>query len=361
MFLKLFIANVKMILRNRQSFFWALMFPLMFTFIFGFFFGNSSSAGNVALLDNADNEISQSLRLAMDKSGLYKINDTYSSENDIKDAIKNSKISAGIIIPERYGEQTPESSTEIKIIYDPGNATTNAVITRILDQYSTALNYKVSNTKPIFSVVQEKISDKELNYFDFVLVGILGLALMNSSVIGISVSMSRYREDKILKRITTTPLKPWVFITAEVLSRLIVNVIQIVLILSIGIYFFNAHISGSIPILVILSMLGAILFQLIGFAIASFAKTTDAAQGMTTAITIPMMFLAGVFFPIDLLPAWLYMFVKYLPLAPLLRMIRGVALESLSPFDNPQNILIVIGWIVVALIISSYKFRLSDE
>ncbi|OGD65947.1 hypothetical protein A2215_04075 [Candidatus Berkelbacteria bacterium RIFOXYA2_FULL_43_10] len=361
MFLKLFIADVKMIFRNRQSFFWALMFPLMFTFIFGFFFGNSSSAGNVAYLDNANNEISQSLRSTMDQSGLFKINDTYSSVDDIKSAVKNSKISAGIVVPKGYGQQFADSSTELKIIYDPGNATTNAVIVGFLDQYSTALNYKISNTKQIFSVVQEKISDKELNYFDFVLVGILGLALMNSSVIGISVSMSRYREDKILKRITTTPLKPWMFITAEVLSRLIVNVIQIVLILSIGIYFFNAHINGSIPILVLLSMIGAVLFQLIGFAIASFAKSTDAAQGMTTAITIPMMFLAGVFFPIDLLPSWLYMFVKYLPLAPLLRMIRGVALESLSPFDNPQNILIVVGWIVVALIISSYKFRLSDE
>ena len=94
MFLKLFIADVKMIFRNRQSFFWALMFPLMFTFIFGFFFGNSSSAGNVAYLDNANNEISQSLRSTMDQSGLFKINDTYSSVDDIKSAVKNSKISA---------------------------------------------------------------------------------------------------------------------------------------------------------------------------------------------------------------------------------------------------------------------------
>jgi ABC-2 type transport system permease protein len=297
----------------------------------------------------------------MDSSGLFKIDDSYTSVDDIKIAIKNSKLSAGIIVPENYGSESPNAATQLKVIYDPGNATTNAVALSFLDQFTTSLNYKISGTKPIYSVAQEKTSDKELNYFDFVLVGILGLALMNSSVIGISVSMSRYREDKILKRITTTPLKPWMFITAEVLSRLIVNLIQIALILSIGIYAFNAHISGSIPILVVFSLLGAILFQLIGFTIASFAKSTDAAQGMTTAITIPMMFLAGVFFPIDLLPSWLYIFVKYLPLAPLLRIIRGVALESLPPFDNPQNILIVVAWIVIALIVSSYKFRLSDE
>jgi ABC-2 type transport system permease protein len=108
-------------------------------------------------------------------------------------------------------------------------------------------------------------------------------------------------------------------------------------------------------------MLGAFLFQMIGFVVASFSKTADAAQGMATAITIPMMFLAGVFFPIDSLPKWLYTFVQYLPLAPLLRIIRVVMLENSSPFFEPKNFIILVSWIVIALSISIYKFKLSDE
>jgi len=74
-----------------------------------------------------------------------------------------------------------------------------------------------------------------------------------------------------------------------------------------------------------------------------------------------MMFLAGVFFPIDSLPKWLYLIVQYLPLAPLLRILRGVMLEGNSPFFEPRNITIVAIWIVVSLGISIWKFRLSDE
>jgi len=44
-----------------------------------------------------------------------------------------------------------------------------------------------------------------------------------------------------------------------------------------------------------------------------------------------------------------------------LRMIRSVTLEAVSPFQDPRNIMIVGGWIVVCFIISVYKFRLSDE
>jgi ABC-2 type transport system permease protein len=95
--------------------------------------------------------------------------------------------------------------------------------------------------------------------------------------------------------------------------------------------------------------------------VASATKTTDAAQGMSVAITIPMMFLAGVFFPIDSLPKWLYAIVQYLPLAPLLRMIRGVTLEAVSPFSDPMNAIIVAGWIILAFGFSVWRFRLSEE
>jgi len=82
---------------------------------------------------------------------------------------------------------------------------------------------------------------------------------------------------------------------------------------------------------------------------------------MATAITIPMMFLAGVFFPIDSLPKWLYTFVQYLPLSPLLRIIRNVMLEGTSPFLTPKNSVIIVAWIAIALLVSIYKFKLSDE
>ena len=191
--------------------------------------------------------------------------------------------------------------------------------------------------------------------------GLIGLALMNASIQGIAITMANYREDKILKRITTTPLPSWKFVGAEVISRLTLNLLQVSLILAIGVYGFHAHIYGNLLLLYIFALLGGLLFQSIGFMVASVAKSTDAAQGMSVAITIPMMFLAGVFFPIDTLPKWLNSIVQYLPLAPLLRMIRTIGLEAGNPFTNPLNIEIVIGWIIICLLISIWKFRLADE
>jgi len=358
--LRLFVANLKILTRNKQALFWSFMFPLMFTFIFGLFFGKNSSVGTIAFVDRSNTEISHSIKKAMDESKMFKIIE----ENDLnkaKDLVKKNSVSAIVEIPESFAKQIPDADNQVDVLYDQGNAQVGSTVNSFVGHFLTQLNYQVQSVKPIFSVSQATLSDKELSYFDFVLAGILGLALMNSSVIGIAVGMTKYREDKILKRITTTPVKSWQFVSAEIVSRLVLNFAQIVLILLVGKYVFDAHIYGNVFMIFLLALIGAVLFQLMGFMIASFSKTTSAAEGMATAITIPMMFLAGVFFPIDSLPKWLYSIVQYLPLAPLLRMLRAVTLEAASPLQDPKNMIIVAGWIVVCFAISVYKFRLSDE
>lgn len=361
MFIKLLLADLKMLARNRHSLMWALIFPIIFTCIFGFFFGKNTTLGSVAFINHSQTELASGFKKALTDAEIFKIKEE-TDEAAAKEEVVKGATSAVIIIPEKFGDfADPNAPKSVKIIYDPANSQVNSALIGFAEQFFTTANFEMAQAQKIFTIKEEKINTRELTYFDFVMAGILGLALMNSSIIGISVGMTNYREDQILKRLTTTPLPSWKFIVAEIVSRLCVNMFQISIILLIAVYGFGAHIYGNVFIIYGLAILGAILFQLIGFMIASFSKTTDAAQGMATAVAIPMMFLAGVFFPIDQLPKWLSSVVEYLPLAPLLRMIRTVALDAASPLENPRNMILVVSWIVICLIISSWKFRLAKE
>jgi len=361
--LKLFIADLKLVFRNRQYAFWAVMFPLLFTFMFGFFFGDkSTSGGNLILINNSDSQVATTLVKAIEDSKQFNINRDITDPEKAKEQVEKNKAAASLVIPKDFGAMLPNAPREIEVIYDPGNSTVNAILFGFLDQFINQATFQAAGVKePLYSIKEVKTNPNELNYFDFILAGILGLALMNSNIISIAVGMSKYREDKILKRITTTPMKTWWFIVGEIASRLVMNFIQVSMILVIGKYLFHAHIYGNIFVVYLLALLGAVLFQLLGFVIASFVKTTDAAQGAATAITIPMMFLGGVFFPIDTLPKWLFSIVQYLPIAPLLRIIRAAVLEGESPLANPTNLIIVFVWIFATLIIASWKFRLTED
>ncbi|TSC92321.1 MAG: antibiotic transport system permease protein [Candidatus Berkelbacteria bacterium Licking1014_85] len=361
--IKLFFANLKMLVRNRQASFWMIMFPLMFTIIFGLFFsGGSSSIGSVAIFNESDAEIAKNIEKTIIDSKIFKINNEFKLD-EAKNEVLKTKLLAVILIPQNFGSMMPVSPKTINIFVNPANGPSNSIVTNLIDKILTNYNFAISGAQPIFSVKSENVisSSKEINYYDFILLGIIGMALMNSAIMGLAVSMAKYREDKILKRLITTPMPGWKFIAAELMARLVFNFIQVSIILGVGVYGFNAHIYGNIYLIYFLSLIGALMFQLIGFTIASLSKTTAAAEGMSTAIAIPMMFLAGVFFPIDQLPNWLFKIVQYLPLAPLLRLIRSVGTDSGKVFDDPQNIIIISVWIVITLLFSIFRFKFSEE
>jgi len=338
--IKLFFANIKMMARNKQALFWSFMFPLMFTVIFGFFFsGDKTNVGKVAILNNSQSQLAQQFEKTIINSKIFDKQD-FNNIDDAKNALKKNEITAVFEIPKNFGEIKPDSPKELIVHYDPANISASTIILNFTNNFLTGANFNVQNVQPIFSVKEEKTSTNNFNYYDFILIGMLGMALMNSSVQGIAISITKYREDQILKRLTTTPLKTWKFILAEVFSRLILNLCQISLILAIGVFGFHGHIYGSIALIYLISLVGALLFQAMGFAIASLSATTSAAEGMATAITIPMMFLGGVFFPIDQLPSWLYSIVKFLPLSPLLKIMRQVGLENTDLFVDPPNSII---------------------
>jgi len=61
----------------------------------------------------------------------------------------------------------------------------------------------------------------------------------------------------------------------------------------------TSEIAGSWLLIGALILLGSLAFIALGYVIASFASTEDAANGMTSAVQFPLMFLSGTFFPID--------------------------------------------------------------
>ena len=79
--------------------------------------------------------------------------------------------------------------------------------------------------------------------------------------------------------------------------RLLIAMVQAIIIVAVGTLFFGVEIVGSLLLTAGFVALGAVAFLSLGYVIASFAKTEDAANGMTSMIQFPMMFLSGRLLP----------------------------------------------------------------
>ena len=102
---------------------------------------------------------------------------------------------------------------------------------------------------------------------------------------------------------------------------------------------------------------GGLAFLALGYVIASFAKTEDSANGMTSMIQFPMMFLSGAFFQIDSMPQPLQVVARIIPLTYLADALRQVMVGGAAFAPLWVCAAVLLGWLVVCFGIAARKFQ----
>jgi len=199
-----------------------------------------------------------------------------------------------------------------------------------------------------------------VDYFDYVLPGLLAIGLMNFAMVGAAASVARYRELKILKRILATPLDPSKFVAGQVTARLALAMVQTAIIMIVGVLL-GASLGTGWPWLFAIATLGNLIFVSLGFAVAGRVSSVDAANNMAGLATTPLMFFGGSFFPVDSLPGWLQPIADNLPLTPLVDSMRAIALEGAAITDVGTELATIGMWIIASIALARASFRFSTE
>ncbi len=197
------------------------------------------------------------------------------------------------------------------------------------------------------------------DYYDFVVPGLLAMGLMQLLMVGIASAIARYREMQILKRIQVTPVSPAAFVAGQVLARLALAIVALALMMGVAVAL-GANIRGSWWSMMIIASAGNVVFLTLGFAIAGRAKTVDGANNLAGLSTIPLMFLSGMFFPVEVMPDFLQSVVQYLPITPVIDALRAVALEGAGFGDVAGELVILAGWIIGGFAAAAATFRFGD-
>ena len=202
--------------------------------------------------------------------------------------------------------------------------------------------------------------DADGNYFDFVLPGLLAMGLMNFALVGIAAAVARFREMRILKRITATPLRPSSFIAGQVGAYLLIAMGQTLIMLTTGVLL-GATVNGSWVYILALAALGNLIFLAGGFAVAGRVNSADAATNLAGLLTIPLMFLTGLFFPVESMPGFTQNVVQWLPMTPLVERMRMISLEGASLTDLGSQLALLGAWVLATFLIARSSFRFGGR
>jgi ABC-2 type transport system permease protein len=197
----------------------------------------------------------------------------------------------------------------------------------------------------------------EIKAIDYMFPGIIVMALM---VNGIMVAATIFVEERgkgIYRRLSLTPLKRHTIIGAQIIQRYMVTLIQTILLLAIGIFGFKVNITGNYFYFWLLLTFGSLCFLSIGFALATLIRSTRSATPICLIVFFMMLFLGGIFFPLDVMPDFMSVIAKFLPSTHLNDAIRLVVIEGAGLGTVWLDLLIVGAWFLVSLVVSIKFFR----
>jgi ABC-2 type transport system permease protein len=247
--------------------------------------------------------------------------ETIESEEDISSYMKDEDLPGVLVIPNDFGEKLQQSfvdpnvTVNVSFYYDPSEQTSSSILQNIISSSLYEFNIGLAGGRRVIGIDQISSISEEFEFIDFFIPGIIGLTIMTSCVYGSIERNTKFRKDGILRKLLTMPVSRSEWILSKMLFMLFLSFISTLVILAVGIIVWDMNIEMNLIIFVIgLIILASFLFSGLGMIIGRFVKDEETADMAGGAITFPMMFLAGTFFPLDQMPEYLQIFAQVLPL-----------------------------------------------
>jgi ABC-2 type transport system permease protein len=209
----------------------------------------------------------------------------------------------------------------------------------------------------IFGAVFDGQNWSGIPAIDYLLPGIIGMALMMACMTNNAVSITTDRDKGIYRRLSLTPLKRRTLLTGHVIVRYLVGLASTILLMVIGIAVFKAHVGGNYFLFWLVLTLGALAFVTLGFIISALVKNTQSAQALSMAVLFPLMFLGCCFWPLDVMPSFLRPLCEALPTYRMNTALRVITVEGASFSGIWQDLLVIVGWLVGSSILAVKFFK----
>ena len=176
---------------------------------------------------------------------------------------------------------------------------------------------QLSGGRRIIGLDQVSTITEDFDFIDFFIPGIIGFTIMTSCIYGSIERNTKFRKDGILRKLLTTPITRAEWIIAKMLFMLFLSFVSTLVILVFGVLVWGVslHINlFMIVFMIVIIIATSFLFSGIGMIIGRFVKEEETADMAGGAITFPMMFLAGTFFSLDMMPEFMQSIARILPL-----------------------------------------------
>ena len=208
----------------------------------------------------------------------------------------------------------------------------------------------------VFFTQVDILPTQGLSAVEFLVPGILGLAVMSSAMVSLGIATGFERSYGVLKRLGTTPLGTRRLVVAKIVATCVVEAAQLALLVIVGLVLGWRPASANWFLALVAVLLGTACFTGLGLTLAGRlrAEVNLAAQN---GLYLVLLLLGGIVIPSEELPSLVHNVARVLPSRGLSDALR----QSLTAQEFVTHPWIVLGvWALVTCATAMLLFRWSD-
>ena len=323
------VVSLKTFSREKSAMFFTIAFPIILILVFGTIFLNQDNVTfDLHVQDLDQTNSSAQLVKALELNGKVKIT-AVDPAIDATQYAKDRKVSLVLVIPRGYEKalarrlglmggipnaafRDPNASVTVTYIYD-ASASSTSTKTQLLQAGLAVVNQGLSGQPPFIRAVETSILAKKYRFIEFFVPGIIAMSVMTSSLSGAVTMNAELRQKGVIRKLSTTPITRTDWILSNILYQFVLAVISTAAILVVSYAVFSVRLQINAWLFVFL-VLEVFAFGGIGMILTRVANEAESAAAAANFIMFPMMFLAGSFFPIEMMPGFLQTIARILPL-----------------------------------------------
>ncbi|BAS27218.1 ABC transporter permease [Limnochorda pilosa] len=349
--------------RDRSAMFWGILFPVLLMGLIGSVFGDSALHFDVVAVvprstagsPSFGPSFGEAFITALKHMDLFTVREE-TLEVAMKD-LEQGRASLVVVLPEAPAAWPVGSEPlPVTVYHDAASQSAQAGVA-VIREVANRFDQSITGRPARVTVTAEARGGQGFSMFDYLLPGIIAMTLMQTGLMGVTWVVANYREQKVLKRVLTTPFRPGGFLAGLIGRFTVVNLFQAAIIFLVGTYVFHARTQGDLLQYAVVAAWGSVAFLALGMAISTVSRTAEAASNLGNLVAFPMMFLSGVFWPREMMPEVLQPFLGRLPLSPLVDALRAIASGTGTLFDHLGGLGYLTLWMVAAMAVAVWRFR----
>ncbi len=346
----------------------ALFIPVALLFIFGYAINTDVRHLPTVVLDQSRDVEAQTLLEAFANSQYFDLKYYARSHAEVTRLIDTGRAKVGVVIPPDFAQRLRgRGGAAIQVIVDASDpqvaaSGVNAATALGLSRSIAILARTTGGTAAEGGGLDVRIRawynpDQESALF--IVPGLIGALLMQTTITIMAVAVVRERERGTLEALIVSPLRRWEIMLGKIVPNLLVAYGQMTLALVVAHYVFDVPMRGSVGLLYAVSALFMMGTLGIGIFVSTLSRTVPQAMQMGFLAILPSIYLSGLLFPLEGMPEPAQYLARILPITYFLRIIRGIILKGNGLDELWPDVWPLVVFGVVIFTLSVLRFRKS--